>query len=108
MNKFESLKKFKFIFIQFVIIAPIFFALLVYYRHVLDVNSSKREFKKLVEIEEELYTQHEFLLLEKAMLSSPARIEKIAINKLGFVCPDSISYENENKMNLTTAGNNKR
>lgn len=72
------------------------------------MNSAKREYRKLVEIEEELYTQHEFLLLKKEILNSPDRIEKIATNKLGFVNPDSITFENQNKINLISLDNEKR
>ena len=61
----------------------------------------KKEYRKLVEIEEELYLQYEDLLFKKEVLSSPSRIERIAIEKFGFVCPDSISFERKNKIQFT-------
>ena len=57
------------------------------------MNRTRIDFKKITQMEEELYHQYENLLYEKEMLSSPSRIEKIAVEKLGFVSPDSINFK---------------
>jgi len=100
--KSESYKKLKFIIGQISIIAPIFLALLIYIRHGIEMNQAKKEYRRLIEIEEELYGQYEDLLLQKETLSSPSRIEKIAIEKLGFVRPDSISFEREESVHIVS------
>lgn len=103
--KTEAFKRLKFFFFQIAIITPIFIALLVYIKHGIELNQAKKEYRELVQVQEELRSQYEDLLYEEEVLSSPMRIENIAMQKLGFVYPDSITFEDENSMQFSSLDN---
>ena len=105
MKKADNPGRLRLILIQISIITPIFLALLVYIKQGIEMNRVKLEYRKLVEIEEELYSQYEDLLLEKEILSSPAKIENIVLREYGFVYPDCISVEKKEEIRLTLMKN---
>jgi hypothetical protein len=104
-KKSDKFKILRFVLFEFIILTPLILAMLAYLKQGIDMTRAKKEYVKLVEIEQELYTQREELILKKEFLSSPGRIEKIATERLGFVSPLSITDEKKNSINIAKVVN---